>query len=121
MTKLMSLEFPLKSEMMTTVRLVTGGVCSVAGLNLDESEDCKVCVTESLLLLARRGYTQAKVSFGGEGRLEVVLEGAAKTFAPDERSAEEEISIALLSALVDNLQIGETGGAQQISFAFGAQ
>lgn len=121
MKRFMALEFPLKNEMMTTVRLVTGGVCSVAGLTLDESEDCKVCVTESLLLLSRRGYTQAKVTFGGGNGLEVLLEGTEKTDAPEERSAEEEISVALLSALVENLDIGGSDGAGRIAFSFGAK
>ena len=35
METLMNLQFPLRRELMTTVRLVTGGVCSLAGLDVD--------------------------------------------------------------------------------------
>ena len=63
MKEYLCLSLPLRREMMTTVRLATGGVCAVAGLSYDGGEDCKVCVTESLLLLMRRGFTAADVRF----------------------------------------------------------
>lgn len=122
MDELMTLCFPLKSEMMTTVRLVTGGLCSLAGLDLDDSEDCKVCVTESLLLLSRRGYSEAKVTFRGTGRLDIRLEGVGERAASEERPAEDEISAALLSALVEDLDMArEDGEINSISFGFGAK
>ncbi len=118
MDTLMTLQFPLKREIMTTVRLVTGGVCSLAGLGLDASEDCKVCVTESLLLLIRRGYTEAKVSFCRDETLKICLEGSGETVSA-EPSVEEEISVALLQALVENLQTVKENGIYRISFGFG--
>ena len=71
----MTLELALKNELMTTVRLATGGVCSLAGLGLDDSEDCKVCVTESLLLLKHRGYLSAEIRYGYEDGFEISIEG----------------------------------------------
>lgn len=122
MEPLMTLQFPLKREMMTTVRLVTGGVCSLVGLGLDDSEDCKVCVTESLLILARRGFTEAKATFLHDRRLDVRLEGVGERTAPEPRSTEEEISVALLSALVEDLAMsGTDGDVTSISFGFGAK
>ena len=40
MEELLTLNVLLKNELMTTVRLATGGVCSLEGLSLDGSEDC---------------------------------------------------------------------------------
>lgn len=121
METLMNLQFPLRRELMTTVRLVTGGVCSLAGLDVDESEDCKVCVTESLLLLLHAGYSSARVCFEREGRLCVSLSGEGKASSEKRPSEEEDISVALLQALVDGLEMTrEEGGVSCISFRFGS-
>ena len=58
-----AMELPLVSDFLTTVRLATGGVCAVSGLDVDYTEDIKVCVTEGLLILKRNGYARARVSF----------------------------------------------------------
>ena len=54
---------PLTGEYLTTVRLTTGGLCALAGFDVDTAEDYKVCVTESLLILKRNGYTRADIVF----------------------------------------------------------
>lgn len=118
MEGLMTLQFPLKREIMTAVRLATGGVCSLAGLSLDGSEDCKVCVTESLLLILRRGYTDARVTFGKENGIKIVIEGSGQS-EKEKQTTEEEISIALLNALVDHLEITCEDGVCRVSFGFG--
>ncbi len=119
MNELMTLQVRLASEYMTTVRLATGGLCSMKGLDLDESEDCKVCVTESLLLLMHRGYRRASVSFFGDDGLFVRVEGydgEAKTAD----SAEDEISAALLGALARDVNTEKEGGyLRAIGFRFG--
>lgn len=102
MDELLELIIPLKSDYMTTVRLATGGACSLAGLNLDDSEDCKVCVTESLLLIMRAGYSRARISFQKGDGLFVRIAGEASEGGA-ESSPEDEISCALLGALVENL------------------
>lgn len=115
----MILSFPLQSDYMTTVRLATGGVCSRAGLNIDEGEDCKVCVTESLLLLMRKGFASARLYFTRDGGLSVRIVGEGGRRSVPE-SAEDEISCALLGALVGNLKMEETDGCiGAISFGFG--
>ena len=103
MSAKMELFFPLSSEIMTTVRLATGGVCSLAGLDLDESEDCKVCVTESLLLLMHRGYKTARVRMEEDGGLlfSIAGEGERQETA---KSAEDDISLALLGALLGDVE-----------------
>lgn len=116
MMKLMSLEFPLSKDIMTTVRLVTGGIGALVGFGIDEAEDCKVCITEGLLLLLHGGAKSAHVRFEKEERLEIILEGDC---LQAELSPESEISVALLSALVDDLDIHGEKGLTRISFGFG--
>ena len=114
-----TLEFPLQSALNTTVRLTTGGVCAFAGLSFDDSEDCKVCVTESLILLAGRGFTRARLPFSGEEELTAVIEGKdrAEAGAKDEG---DEISAALISALAENVVMEKTDGEiYKIRFQFG--
>ncbi len=116
--KLMSLEFPLGNSILTAVRLVTGGICARVGFDLDETEDCKVCVTESLLLLSRRGGKNVRVLFEQEDNLKISFESEDVSVAREE-VPEEEISVALLSALVENLQIFSEGHDMRISFGIG--
>ncbi len=118
MKELMTLYFPLGSDKMTTVRLATGGLSALAGLSLDESEDCKVCVTESLLLLMHRGYAAARVVFSLEDGLLVHIAGEGEgEGAPAE---EDEISFALLTALNDTVRTEQKNGKlAEIVFRFG--
>ena len=118
MKELFTLSFPLGSDKMTTVRLATGGACALVGLNLDDSEDCKVCVTESLLVLMHRGYTAARVIFGEENGLCVRVEGEGE--GVQDASEADEISFALLGALNDSVQTQERDGKLAgITFRFG--
>lgn len=112
---LMTLEFPLDSEIMTTVRLAVGGICSLAGFGIDASEDCKVCVTESLLLLRHDGCERAKLTFSREDGLKVSIQGEGGV-PPKESTTEEEISVALLTALVEDLSLERE--KNRISFGF---
>lgn len=114
---LLSMEFPLRREIMTTVRLAAGGVGSLAGLGIDEAEDLKVCVTESLLLLLHGGCTCAKVTFDRADGVRVCLTGEGGG-ASAEKTVEEEISAALLNALVEELTIERGDGRSRISFVF---
>ena len=98
-----SVTLPLTGEYLTTVRLTTGGLCSLVGFDMDFAEDFKVCVTESLLLLKRGGFTTATIDYTvGEAlgcRVIGVEKGGVK-----EDSAEDEISRALLSALLGEVE-----------------
>lgn len=114
----MTVEFSLQSEMMTTLRLTTGGVASAAGLSFDDGEDCKVCVTESLLLLSHAGFKRARVCFETENGLRVLVEGLESGMA--QPAQEDEISVALLSALAGDVTMEKSGGQiAKIRFRFG--
>ena len=98
-----SVTLPLTGEYLTTVRLTTGGLCALAGFDVDAAEDYKVCVTESLLILKRNGFRSANIQFTvGEalGCLVCGLEGGADV----EETLEDEISRALLSALLGEVE-----------------
>ena len=120
MKEYLCLQVPLRREMMTAVRLAAGGVCSAAGMSYDDGEDCKVCVTESLLLLLRRGFSSARVSFApAEGGMRVCVTGEAceerKPF-----SDEDEIALALLHALAREVTMDKAeGDVGEIAFLFG--
>ena len=94
-----SVTLPLTGEYLTTVRLTTGGLCSLVGFDVDSIEDFKVCVTESLLILKRKGYTAATIDFTVGEALGCVVRGE-NCVGEKEDSAEDEISRALLSALL---------------------
>jgi len=97
-----SIHLPLTGEYLTTVRLTTGGLCSLAGFDVDFIEDYKVCVTESLLILKRNGYTEATVDFTVGEALGCAVRGENRV-GEKENSAEDEISRALLSALLGTM------------------
>ena len=90
---------PLTGEYLTTVRLTTGGLCALVGFNVDETEDFKVCVTESLLILKRNGYAAATITFEVGEALGCAIVGVGERGEKVDEF-EDEISSALLSALV---------------------
>ena len=109
MKTLREIKMPLESGLMTTARLTAGGICSLFGLDLDESEDCKVCLTESLLLLRHAGYGEACIRFSENKGLHVYVAGEG-TAQPQGEYAEDEISYALLGALNDSVACEKAGG-----------
>ncbi len=118
MKEIVCIRVPLGSEIMTTVRLATGGVCALLGMDIDASEDCKVCVTESLLLLLHAGYQKAELTFSEEEGLHIAIAGMGgregAVCAP-----EDEISAALLEALAEGVSMEKEGGAFcSVSFRF---
>lgn len=102
------IQIPLKNEHLTTVRLTTGGVCASAEFDVDFAEDLKVCVTESLLILMRNGYSVAKITFQKGELLLCKIEGSEKIRESVE-SVEDEISYALLDALVGGVKFVKEG------------
>ena len=98
-----SVTLPLTGEYQTTVRLTTGGLCALVGFDVDATEDFKVGVTESLLILKRNGFQTAQIEYriGEKLGCSVVGNGAC---LDKEDSFEDEISCALLSALVENVE-----------------
>ena len=118
MKKLLSLAFQLDHELLTTLRLTTGGICSLAGLDIDATEDCKVCVTESLLLLMHSGFSQACVSFSQDEGVYVRI--AAEGDKQESMEAVDDgISSALLTALAGEVNLEKEGDClKAIAFRF---
>ncbi len=112
-----SVSLPLTGEYLTTVRLTTGGLCALAGFDVDAAEDYKVCVTESLLILKRNGFLRADIEFTVGEALACQVCGADAT-GEKEASFEDEISRALLSALLGEVRFEKNaeGVVEKISF-----
>ena len=92
------------SEYMTALRLVCGAVCNAHGLNLDELEDFKVCVTESAIILKNCGFEEVIAAFSGDG-VACTVYGVGGT----PKAGENELSLALVSALVKECDIVRRG------------
>ena len=111
-------DLPLTGEYLTTIRLTTGGLCALSGFDVDAAEDYKVCVTESLLILKRNGFVRAAITFTVGEELACNVCGVDKT-GKKEDSLEDEISRALLAALVGEVEFVKDcdGAVQAIAFA----
>ena len=112
-----SVTLPLTGEYLTTVRLTTGGLCALAAFDVDAAEDYKVCVTESLLILKRNGFRKATIEFTVGEALACVLQGVDGG-AETEESMEDEISRALLSALLGEVQFVKNSDNKVEKIAF---
>ena len=112
-----SVTLPLTGEYLTTVRLTTGGLCSLVGFDVDFAEDFKVCVTESLLILKRNGYTAATIVFTVGEALGCHIVGTEKG-GEKENSPEDEISRALLSALLGKVDYTTDEAGKVLAIAF---
>ena len=112
-----SVTLPLTGEYLTTVRLTTGGLCSLVGFDVELAEDFKVCVTESLLILKRNGYTTATIDYTVGEALGCHVMGKDRA-GEKEDSVEDEISRALLSALLGAVEFDtdENGEVRGIHF-----
>ena len=103
-----SVQLPLTGEYLTTVRLTTGGLCALVGFDVDAAEDYKVCVTESLLILKRNGFISAAIEFTVGEALGCVVQGLDGN-EEKEDSFEDEISYALLTALLGKVELTKDG------------
>ena len=112
-----SVTLPLTGEYLTTVRLTTGGLCSVADFDVDSAEDFKVCVTESLLILKRNGYRRATIEFGVGDSLSCKISGLDFEEIVREEM-EDEISYALLNALLGKVEFTQNDGGRVETIAF---
>ena len=112
-----SITLPLTGEYLTTVRLTTGGICALADFDVESTEDFKVCVTESLLILKRNGFERATIEFTVSDMLLCDVRGEGE-YGEKTESMEEEISRALLSALLGKIEFvtNEEDRVEKISF-----
>lgn len=111
-----SIKMPLNGEYMTTARLAVGGLCSVAGFDVDTAEDYKVCVTEALLILQRNGFSHADLTFtvGDTLACRLVGEGAGEPTQDDM----DGISYALLDALLGKVDYTKDENGKVLTIAF---
>ena len=111
-----SIKMPLNGDYMTTVRLTTGGLCALAGFDVDTAEDYKVCVTEALLILSRNGFTHANLLFTVGETLACQLTGEGD--CPLASSETDEISYALLSALLGKVDYTKNAEGRVLAIGF---
>ncbi len=103
----LSVKFDLEnSEFYTALRLVAGAVCSIAERDIDAAEDFKVCVTESALILKNCGFKTLNAVFCAENGVKAKLSGEGGSPA----EAENELSLALIGALVEKCGIDKKDG-----------
>ena len=114
-----SITFPLSGEYFTTVRLTTGGICALADFDVESTEDFKVCVTESLLILKRSGFLEARIDFTLDSPLVCQIVGT-KTGGEKEEGLDDEISFALLSALLGEVEFVKEDGGKVVAVKFNA-
>lgn len=101
-----SVKFNLKDdEYLTALRLVAGAVAAICEVDLDTAEDFKVCVTESVLILKNCGFEEVQIVFKTRDGVLCTAEGIGG--APKE--GENELSLALISALMENCEIERSG------------
>ncbi len=114
-----SISLPLtgEGEYFTTVRLTTGGICALCNFDVDSAEDFKVCVTESLLILKRNGYQKAVIEFVVDEMLSCKIKG--EEFGEEKQdSLDDEISYALLNALLGKVDFVKNDGGRVETIAF---
>lgn len=106
-----SMTVPVQTnEYMLTVRLAVGAICEAKGFDIDSAEDYKVSVNESILILQRGGYRGVTLVFEEENGLKVSVSGEEKGES-EKDEIENEISYALLGALVDEVAVERENGA----------
>lgn len=93
------------SEYLTALRLAAGAVASLNETDLDTAEDFKVCVTESVLILKNCGFEEVGVTFKADGGVCCIAEG----IGGNPKEGENELSLALISALMENCEIERSG------------
>ena len=108
---------PTSGEYLTTVRLTTGGLCALVGFDVDSTEDFKVCVTESLLILKRNGYSAASITFTVGEALGCEIKGVGEQ-GEIEENIEDEISYALLSALLGKVDYTKDEAGKVLAIHF---
>ena len=93
------------SAYITALRLVAGAVCSAHDIDVDTSEDFKVCVTESAIIMKNCGFEKAQITFPAGDSVRCVVEGQGGS----PKSSENDFSLALISALVGVCDIEKHG------------
>ncbi len=106
MMKELTIKFHLEdSEYLTAVRLIAGAVCAIGEKDMDAMEDFKVCVTESAIMLKNCGFETCEMTFSCADGIRCVSKGEGG----EVRGADNDLSEALISALVSECEIERDG------------
>lgn len=106
----LTLKFDLKDTVYNpAVRLAAGAVCMIQDEDIDDIEDFKVCVTESLLILRSCGYESAECAFSAEGGVFCEIRG----IGGEPVEGEDALSLAIISALVKKCEVKKNGSVTE--------
>ncbi|MCD8307179.1 MAG: hypothetical protein LUD51_02995 [Clostridia bacterium] len=107
----LTLKFDLQDSVYNTaIRVVAGAVCMINDEDMDDIEDFKVCVTESLLIFKSCGYESAECAFSVENGTVCEIRGIGGTPVEGENN---ELSFALIPALVKKCTIKKNGAVTE--------
>ncbi len=109
MDKRIDMTLPLSSECLVAARLTAGAVCNILGLDIEEADDVKLCVSEACNLIFAQHFGAASIRFGFEKDLCVEIRGDQPSEGPD-KEVDEDMSRLLLDTLSDRVDYAEEGG-----------
>lgn len=108
------LRIPPKPEYMITARLAASSLAERSGFDVEQIEDIKTAVAEACLLLLNRGCEDAlEILFHTEGEFHVGISSVVRS-QQKEHSMEEELSMFLLTALMDEVKISDQNTKQSL-------
>ncbi|MEL7608456.1 MAG: ATP-binding protein [Bacillota bacterium] len=108
------LRIPPKPEYMITVRLAASSLAERSGFDMEQIEDIKTAVAEACLLLLNRGCEDAlEILFHTEGAFQVEI--SSTMCSQQNHTMEEELSMFLLTALVDDVKISDQNTKQSLT------
>lgn len=112
MEKEILLQIPLCSNNLLCARLTTSAVCSLLKLNIDESEDIKVCVNEACLIIMGNNFSRVRLKYDMQENLRISVQGdgncGSNSINLDKNA--KEISLMLLNSLIDKVEYQKEDG-----------
>jgi hypothetical protein len=114
------LEMRAERELVQLARLVVTGLATVAGMGLEEAEDCRAAVDEmvsSLLEVSAEGSVLSVDIEASQGAL-TVRGGAETSGRPATDDVRHEISGMILQAVTDRYSFDVDADAMRASFEF---
>jgi serine/threonine-protein kinase RsbW len=133
--RVVSLTLPAQAKWLALCRLVLSGLCQVNSVDDETVADLKLAVTEACSNSVRHAYAEGASGMvtiryelrGGSLSVEVADAGHGFAFdrplaplgpQPDEDLREDEMGLAIISALVDQLDIGAGSNGRGTRIAF---
>ena len=133
--RVVSLTLPAEARWLALCRLVLSGLCQLNDIDDEIVADLKLAVTEACSNSVRHAYAEGSSGMVtvryelGQGSLSVEVADAGHGFSfdrplpalgpgPDEDLREDEMGLAIISALVDELDIGAGSNGRGTRIAF---